>query len=372
MNLFEKMLDKEHEQVVYSYDPATNLKCIIAIHDTTLGPALGGCRMWTYDSEKDALRDALRLSRGMTYKAAAAELNLGGGKAVIIGDPKKDKSEALFRAFGRFVNGLNGRYITAEDMGTSVQDMEFVRMETDYVVGIARALGGSGDPSPVTAYGVYVGMKACVQKIKGHDSLKGMRVAVEGVGHVGSNLVRHLIKEGCRVYFTDIDRAKIEALQREFPSAEYVKPEEIREIDCDIYAPCAMGGVLNDDSISKLKCQIVAGAANNQLEKEQEHGMMLKEKGILYAPDFVINCGGLINVYNEFEGYNQERAIKQTERVYDNLLKIFSISDNENISTQEAANRFAERRIKSLSHLKNIYKGESAKQSFYSRTKRNK
>ncbi len=353
-SVFEAMSSKDHEQVVVCHDPDTGLKAIIAIHDTTIGPALGGCRMWNYASEDDALTDVLRLSRGMSYKAAIASLNLGGGKAVIIGDAKKQKTEILFRSFGRFVEGLNGRYITAEDVGTTVTDMEWVRMETQYVTGISRALGGSGDPSPVTAFGAFVGLKATVKQQLGQDNVSGLKVAVQGVGHVGYHLVKHLTEEGAKVFVTDIFDDSIKRVVDDF-GAEAVGPDQIYNLDVDIYAPCALGATLNDETIPNLKCSIVAGAANNQLKVESEHGQMLKDRGILYAPDYAINAGGLINVANEIEGYNRERAFSQAEGIYDILLTIFKLAEEENIPTHKAANKVAEKRMEDISKLKNFY-----------------
>ncbi|MCW5895610.1 MAG: Glu/Leu/Phe/Val dehydrogenase [Bacteroidetes bacterium] len=358
MSIFSHIQQHDHEQVVFCSDKPSGLKAIIAIHNTNLGPALGGTRMWMYATDEEALTDVLRLSRGMTYKASVAGLNLGGGKAVIIGDPNKQKTEAMFRAFGRFVEGLAGRYITAEDVGTAVRDMEYVRMETKYVTGIDLALGGSGDPSPVTAYGVYVGMKACMKELTGSDSLTNKKVAVQGAGNVAQFVCEHLAKEGARVFVSDIfpDKAKRVAAE---VKAEVVAPEKIYEVDADIFCPCALGAIVNDDTIPKFKFKIIAGGANNQLADEQKHGRMLIERGILYAPDYAINAGGLINVYNELEGYSQERALQQASGIYETILKIFSISRTEKIPTYEASNRLAEQRIASISRMKSIYAGKS-------------
>jgi len=353
-SVFEEMNAKDHEQVVICNDPDTGLKAIIAIHDTIIGPALGGCRMWNYESEDEALTDVLRLSRGMSYKAAIANLNLGGGKAVIIGDSKKQKTETLFRSFGRFVEGLNGRYITAEDVGTSVRDMEWVRMETQYVTGISRALGGSGDPSLVTAFGAFVGLKAAVKKQLGKDQVSGLKVAVQGVGHVGYHLVKHLSEEGAKVYVTDIFDESIKKVVNDF-GVEAVGLDGIYDLDVDIYTPCALGATLNDETIPRLKCSIVAGAANNQLKDESDHGQMLKDRGILYAPDYAVNAGGLINIANEIEGYNRERAFSQAETIYDILLTIFKLADENDIPTYKAANMVAEKRMEDISKLKNFY-----------------
>lgn len=343
--LFDMMTTYGHEQVVFCYDKETGLKAIIAIHNTVLGPALGGTRMWMYNNEAEALNDVLRLSRGMTYKASISGLNLGGGKAVIIGDSKKDKSESLFRRFGKFVNNLNGKYITAEDVGTSTKDMEYVHMETNYVTGISEAMGGGGDPSPVTAFGVYMGMKASAKQAWGNDSLNGKKIVVQGVGHVGENLVRHLKEEKAKVYICDINEEALKNVAGKY-GVEIVNGDSIFDMDIDIYAPCALGATLNTDSIGRLKCAIVAGAANNQLADETLHGTMLMEKGIIYAPDFLINAGGLINVYSELNGYNRERAMKDAQHIYDVTLDILKKSKNEKIPPSQAAKEIAENRIK--------------------------
>ncbi|HEV8538014.1 MAG TPA: Glu/Leu/Phe/Val dehydrogenase [Bacteroidota bacterium] len=358
MNIFKDIERKDHEQVIFCSDKTSKLRGIIAIHSTTLGPSLGGARMWMYDSDEDALHDALRLSRGMTYKAAVAGLNLGGGKAVIIGDPNKDKHEALFRSYGRFVEGLAGRYITAEDVGTSVRDMEWVRMETKYVTGIDRALGGSGDPSPATGFGVYQGMKAAMYELTGNDSMKGKKIAVQGAGHVASHVCDHLAKEGAKIFITDIYEEKAKTIV-ERAKAKYVPPDEIYDVDADVFCPCALGSILNDQTIPRLKVKIVAGGANNQLADEQKHGQMLIKRGILYAPDYAINAGGLISVANELEGYPHERALKQAEGIYDTIRRIFEIAKKEEIPTYEASNRLAEERILRLGHIRTMYAGKS-------------
>lgn len=352
--VFGPMSTNDHEQVVFCFDHETGLKAIIAVHNTVLGPALGGTRMWLYKSETEALNDVLRLSRGMTYKAAISGLNLGGGKAVIIGDSRKDKSEALFRKFGRFVENLNGKYITAEDVGTSTKDMEYVRMESTHVTGLPESMGGGGDPSPVTAYGVYMGMKASAKELWGSDSLSGKKVAVQGVGHVGENLVKLLSQEGAKVYVTDINEAQLKTVATEY-KAEVVSSEAIYDLNIDVYAPCALGATLNAETIGRLKCSIVSGAANNQLADELIHGQMLIEKGILYAPDFLINAGGLINVYSELQGYNRERAMKATEHIYAVTLDIFKKAKEDNIPTVVAAKRIAEKRISDIGKLKSTY-----------------
>lgn len=349
----------EHEEVVFCHDKTVGLKAIIAIHNTALGPALGGTRMWNYKTEDEALVDVLRLSKGMTYKAAAAGLNLGGGKAVIIGDSKTQKSEGLFRAFGQFVNSLNGKYITAEDVGTSVKDMEYIYMETPWVTGIPKDFGGSGDPSPYTAHGVLMGIKASAKEKLNTDSLKGIRIAVQGLGNVGSNLVKYLVEEGADVIVSDIDQERVKRHVDQF-KVKSTHPDEILFADCDILSPNALGGVINDNTINKIKCQIVAGGANNQLA-EARHGDELKAKGILYAPDYVVNAGGLMNVFVELEGYSPERAFEKTKRVYDNVMKVFEVAKRDNIGTHTAADRFAEERIKTIGHLKQRHPGKSSR-----------
>lgn len=353
-SVFDPMVLNNHEQVSFCHDQDTGLKAIIAIHNTVLGPGLGGVRMWPYKSEMEALNDVLRLSRGMTYKAAITGLNVGGGKAVIIGDPKKDKSEALFRKFGRFVESLNGRYITAEDVGTSTKDMEYIHMETKYVTGLPVIMGGGGDPSPTTAYGVYMGMKACAKELWGKDSLTGKTILVQGVGHVGENLVRLLTKENAKVLITDINQDQLSRVSELF-KAKVIISEEIYDLDIDIYSPCALGATLNENTINRLRCSIVAGAANNQLADEVIHGEMIMEKGITYAPDFLINAGGLINVCSELNGYNKEIAMAATEHIYNVTLDILKKSKQENISTYMAAKQIAEKRIIDIGKVKSIY-----------------
>lgn len=353
-SLFEVMGKRQHEQVIFCSDESVGLKAIIAIHSTALGPSLGGARMWNYESEEDAVRDVLRLSRGMTYKAAVTGLNLGGGKAVIIGDPKKDKSEALFRSFGRFVQSLSGRYITAEDVGTNTTDMEYVRMETKNVTGLARALGGSGDPSPVTAYGVFNGIRACVDELYGNDSLKGLRVTIQGLGQVGESLMELLAKEGAEMFITDLDMNRAEKLATKY-NAKAISVNDVFKVEGDIYAPCALGGTINTSSLNNFGYKIVAGCANNQLEDENIHGKMLKDQNILYAPDYVINAGGLINVWNELQGYNKDKALNEVKGIYGILRNVFDIAKKEDIPTHLASNRLAEKRIAQLSNLKRFH-----------------
>jgi leucine dehydrogenase len=292
----------------------------------------------------------------MTYKAAVSGLNLGGGKSVVIGDPKTDKSELLWRAFGRFLEGLGGRYITAEDVGTSVRDMEEIRKETNHVVGISRALGGSGDPSPVTALGVFSGMKACVEEKLGKSSLEGLRVAVQGVGHVGYHLVGHLVRAGAKVVVADVDQESLAKTGKDF-RVETVEPDQIYDVPCDVFSPCAMGASVNEETIPRLKCSIIAGAANNQLGDENTDGPRLVERDILYAPDYVINAGGLINVSNELEGYNQQRALAQAEGIYDNILVVFEKAAANRIPTYLAANDVAMERIEAVGRLRRTYVG---------------
>jgi len=356
-----ELLEKhgEHEEVVYCHDKDCGLKAIIAVHNTTLGPALGGTRMWPYKNEEEALIDVLRLSKGMTYKASAAGLNLGGGKAVIIGDPKKDKTEAMFRTFGAYVNSLNGKYITAEDVGTTVHDMAYVFMETPYVTGIPMSFGGSGDPSPFTAHGVLMGIKASVKEKLKTDSLNGVRVAVQGLGSVGSHLVEYLVKEGAVVTVSDIDKEKVQKICSKF-NVKPVDPDVIVTSDCDVFAPCALGAVIHDRNLTQLKCKIVAGGANNQLA-EHRHGDALMELGILYAPDYVINSGGLMNVFVELEGYSRDRAFEKTTQVFDNLMQVYQISRDEKIATHLAADRLAEKRIKSIANLRQHHHGRMAR-----------
>ncbi len=345
---FEILEDSEHEQIVFCKDLESGLRAIIAIHNTALGPSLGGCRMWNYGSEAEALTDALRLSRGMSYKSALAGLPLGGGKAVIWGDSKRDKSKAMFRAFGRFVESLNGRYITGEDVGTSMADMDVIFEETSYVVGVSPRLGGSGDPSRYTAYGCLQGIRASVKEQLNRDTLKGIRVAIQGIGHVGQNLARMLREQDAEVIAADLDTEKCRKFCDEF-DCEPANAEEILFVDCDVLAPCAMGGAINDDTIDKLNCSIVAGSANNQLAAKR-HGKALADKGILYAPDYAINSGGLINVSLELEGYNRDEAVCRVKRLYDVLSHIYKIARAEGIPTNEAADHVAEQRLENAKH----------------------
>ena len=345
-------LGEEFEEVVFFHDASSQLRGIVAIHSTALGPALGGTRFYPFKSEDDALRDVLRLARGMTYKAAAAGLDLGGGKAVIIGDPKRIKTEELLRAYGRFLESLGGRYITAEDVGTTGDDRDMIHRETRFVTGVSPAMGGSGDPSPVTAWGVYQGMIACAEEAWKDASLKDRRVAVQGVGKVGFHLVKHLREAGASVVVSDVDVDAVARVVREF-GVDTAEPDKIHAEDCDIFAPCALGAIIRDDTIPSLRCRVVAGAANNQLAAS-EHGEQLQELGILYAPDYIINAGGLINVADELRGYDRERAMRQVETVYRNLRAIFSMANEEAISTSQAADRFALERVQRVGRLRQI------------------
>lgn len=352
-DVFSQMNELHHEQVVFCRDEETGLRAIIGIHNTVLGPSMGGTRMWNYATEEEALNDVLRLSRGMTFKSALAGLNIGGGKAVIIGDARKDKSEAFMRRFGKFVNSLNGKYYTAEDVNITTRDIEFMNMETPFVVGKPENMGGSGDPSPMTAYGVYMGMKAGAKKAYGSDSLAGKNVLVQGVGQVGKYLIDHLVKEGASVFVADIFEDKIKAVTDKHAQVSVVDPNTIFQMEMDIYAPCALGATLNDNTIPELKCAVVAGAANNQLKDEQVHGEMLKEKGIIYAPDFLINSGGIANVYHEYLGsYNKERVLASTEHIYEVCLDVLNHSHENNISAHEAALALALKRIEEVGKVK--------------------
>jgi leucine dehydrogenase len=350
MEIFEAIEQHEHEQVIFCYEPAAGYRGIIAIHNSTLGPALGGTRFWNYKSDQEALIDVLRLARGMTYKAAVAGLNLGGGKAVIIGDSKLKRREMLFRAHGRFVETLKGRYITAEDVGTSVEDMDYVHMETEYVTGLA---GRSGDPSPVTAYGTYRGIKAAAKHKLGSDDLNGVTVAVQGVGHVGYYLCEDLAAEGAKLIVTDIDDERIKRVVDDF-GAQAVGPDDIYSVDAQVFAPCALGAVVNDETLPAFKFQVIAGAANNQLA-EEHHGKQLKDRGILYAPDYVINAGGLINVYGELNGWTAERSKRKAGEIYDTLDQLFELAGEEGLPTNEAADRLAERRIQQVGAIQHTW-----------------
>jgi leucine dehydrogenase len=342
-----------HEQLALYTDPAVGLKAIIAIHDTTLGPACGGTRIWPYSTEEEAIKDVLRLAQAMTYKSAAADLPLGGGKAVIIADPHTHKTEALMRAYGRFVETLGGRYLTTTDVGSTGRDMEYVRLETKHVVGLPTTAGGSGDTSIMTGLGVYMGMKACAREVWGSDSLQGKKIAMQGFGKVAFQTAHHLLKEDAQLVVADVyqgalDRARDLGLK-------VVAPEQIYDVESDIFSPCALGGVLNGDTIPRLKCRVVAGGANNQLQDDR-WGAELQRRGILYAPDYVINSGGIINVEAEIgTTYNPDRARERTERIYQTMARVIGISKQEEIPTSQAADRLAEERLASVRRIKNIY-----------------
>jgi leucine dehydrogenase len=346
-DIFGLLAEHRHEQISLFQEPSCGYRGIIAIHDTTLGPALGGTRFWNYASDREAVIDALRLARGMTYKAAVAGLNLGGGKSVILGDNRTTRRETIFRAHGRHVECLGGRYITAEDVGTSPGDMEYIRAETRFVVGL---LGKSGDPSPVTAYGVYRGMKACARHRWGSDSLTGKTVAVQGLGHVGHSLCELLHTEGAKLVATDIDAARVKRVTDEF-GARAVAPDDIYDSRAEVFAPCALGGIVNDTTLPRLTFEIVAGGANNQLAEER-HGDELERRGITYAPDYVINGGGLINVNAELNGWSMERARNKAGEIYETILRVFEIAHDERIPSYRAADRLAEQRIAAVAKVR--------------------
>ena len=353
LKVFEYMEKHKYEQVVYFYDRTTGLKGVTVIHNTTLGPALGGTRLWNYESEDAAVLDCLRLARGMTYKAAAAGLNLGGGKTVLIGDATKVKSEAYFRALGRYVQALNGRYITAEDVNTNTKDMSYIHMETDYVVGLE---GKSGNPSPMTALGGFYGVKAALKYKFGCEDVSKYTYAVQGAGQTGYYLIKYLLEAGAKkIYFSELNPKHIERMKSEHPEVEFVDPDKIYSMDVDVFSPCALGGVLNSNTIPKIKAKVIAGTANNVLLEEDIHGDMIKDQGILYAPDFVINAGGLINVYYELINQPREKVEADLKLIYDRLIEIFEIADRENIHTQLAAKVFAKNRIETIKNLHDNY-----------------
>lgn len=353
-SVFDQLSVFGHQKVVFCHDAATGLKAIIAIHDTTLGPAVGGTRMWSYASEADALQDVLRLSQAMTYKAAITGLNLGGGKAVIIGDSRTEKSEAFMRRFGKFIHNLNGSFVTTSDVGTNSKDMEYIRMETPYVTGVPESIGGSGDHAPVTAKGVFYGIKACIKELYGNDSLAGRSVAVQGTGNVGENLVSLLRAENAKVFVTDINQERLVRVAKKY-GAEAVNHNSIFDLDFDIYSPCALGATVNSETIAKMKCAIIAGSANNQLENELADGQLLLDKGIIFAPDYLINAGGLINVYSEMSGYSRKRTMQLAENIYEATREVLKKSKKDQIPTNIAANRIAEKRIADLKKIKSAY-----------------
>ena len=354
MDVLKYMEEHGHEQLVICSEPAAGLRGFIAIHDTTLGPAVGGVRIWPHKTEGDAISDALRLSRAMTYKSAAADLPLGGGKALIIADPHKDKSEALLRAYARYVDTLGGRYITTTDVGSTTRDLEYIALETKYVAGLPTSLGGSGDTSLLTGLGIYMGMKACAKAVWGSDSLSDRTVAMQGFGKVAYHTAKHLLKEGSSLVVTDIDDGALDKA-REL-GAEVVGPDGIYDASADIFSPCALGAVLNSRTIDRLKCSIVAGGANNQLGGERD-GVALHERGILYAPDYIINAGGIINVSCEIGAtYSADRARMMTERIYETIERVLRIASRDEIPTAQAADRLAEERINAVRSVRQIYR----------------
>jgi leucine dehydrogenase len=349
VQIFEAMAKKEHDQLVFWSDVASGYRGIIAIHDTTLGPALGGTRFWNYASEAEAITDVLRLARGMTYKAAITGLALGGGKSVIIGDNHTTEREAIFRAHGRAVESLGGRYITAADVGTSVDDMEYLRKETQWVTGVR---GRSGSPAPATAFGVCQGLKACARFRYGEESLEGRHVVVQGLGHVGYRLCKHLAEEGARLTVADIEDERVQKAVADF-GATAVAPDDVYGIDADIFSPCALGAVINDDTLDRLKVDIVAGSANNQLA-ETRHGKALHERGIVYAPDYVINAGGICSVYGELEGWTAEQSMEKAGGIYECLLQVLGHALIEDIPTSRAADNMARRRIVEARRVRDV------------------
>ena len=355
MDALNRMLKYGHEQVTMYSDPESGLRGIIAIHDTTLGPSCGGTRMWPYASEADALTDALRLSQAMTYKAAAAGLNLGGGKGVIIGDPRTDKTEGLLRAWGRFVDTLGGRYLTTTDVGTTSRDLESIHQETQHVVGLDVTLGGSGDTSIMTGLGIYMGMRACAADVWGSDSLRGRRIALQGFGKVASHTAEHLLEDDAQIFATDINELALDQARK--MGVKVVNPDDIYDMECDIFAPCALGGVINAETIDRLRCRIVAGGANNQLSTPED-GEELHRRGIVYAPDFLINAGGIINAAAEIgQPYNPDRSRQQTERIYEQMAAVLTTSSKKEISTARAADLLAEKRLASVRGVRHVWRG---------------
>ncbi|MEW6523147.1 MAG: Glu/Leu/Phe/Val dehydrogenase dimerization domain-containing protein [Bacillota bacterium] len=353
MSIFDRMERDGHEQLVFCRDRSTRLRMIIGIHDTTLGPALGGCRMWPYQTEEEAIVDVLRLSRGMTFKSAASGQDYGGGKAVVWGDPAHDKSEALFRALGQFVASLQGRFITGTDVGTTAWDFVWARQETEHLVALPEAFGGSGDSSVTTAFGVWKGIKACAKEAYGDDRLEGRTVAIQGVGKVGYHLARYLHEDGAGLIVCDLDPRRANRAAAEF-GARVVHPDEVMAVSCDVFSPNALGAVLDDHTIPRLRCQIVAGSANNQLADAHRHSAMLDARGILYAPDYVINAGGLIQVCDELLGFDRDRAMRRTAAIYDLLLTIFAIARQRGICTDRAAGIMVEERLELMGKLKRM------------------
>ncbi len=354
MDILKYMKKHGHEQLMMCSEPSVGLRAFIAIHDTTLGPAVGGVRIWPHKTEEDALMDVLRLSQAMTYKSAAADLPLGGGKGLIMADPKKDKSEALLRAYARYVDTLGGRYVTTTDVGSTTRDLEYIALETKYVTGLPTSMGGSGDTSALTGLGVYMGMRACAKAVWGSDSLSGRTVAMQGFGKVAYSTAKHLLNDGASLVATDIYEGALEKARE--MGVSVVEPEEIYDVACDVFSPCALGGVLNSDTIPRLRCRIVAGGANNQL-LNGENGVELHRRGIVYAPDYIINAGGIINVACEMDGsYNADRAREMTERIFETMERVLHIASSDEMPTSQAADRLAEERIESVRSVRRIYR----------------
>lgn len=356
MHGFAEMTELGHEQVVFCRNGTVGLQAIVAIHDTTLGPALGGCRLYDYPTEEAALRDVLRLSRGMTYKAAVAGLDLGGGKAVIIGDPSI-KSEGLFRAFGRHIESLGGRYITAEDMNTNVEDMNNIRRETRWVTGASAHVGGSGDPSPFTAWGVYHGIRACLEVVYGSPDVRGRTVAIQGVGNVGQHLARHLHENGAKLLLSDINIGRVKRLIEDLGAGELVEGDDFFRASCDVLAPCAIGGIVNAHTVPLIQAPIIAGGANNVLEHEERDGEALVRRGITYAPDYVINAGGLISVAGELKNYPRDKAMGDAANVFNTVKRVLNKAASESTTTITASNRLAEERIETVARIKRVHVG---------------
>ncbi|MET7463842.1 Glu/Leu/Phe/Val dehydrogenase dimerization domain-containing protein [Nonomuraea sp. NPDC005501] len=356
-DVFDPSHKDAHEQVVFCADPRSGLRAIIAVHSTALGPGLGGTRFYPYESEQAALADVLNLSRGMSYKNALAGLDHGGGKAVIIGDPSRDKSEALLRAYGRFVESLGGRYVTACDVGTYSEDMDIVSRESRFVTGRTLAQGGAGDSSILTAFGVFQGMRASAERVYGAPTLRGRRVGVEGVGKVGHRLVELLREDGADVVVCDVDERAVERVRLRHPEVDVVADAEaLTGADIDVFAPCALGGALDDATVTRLRAGIVCGAANNQLAHPGVE-KQLAERGILYAPDYVVNSGGVIQVADELRGFDMERARAKAAQIYDTTLKIFAIAGDEGVPPAVAADRLAERRMSEVGRIRAIWLG---------------
>jgi leucine dehydrogenase len=356
VKIFEIMAKEGHEQLFFNYDRTTGLKSLIAIHDTRLGPALGGCRMWNYDTEEEAVLDVLRLSKGMTFKSAAAGVDYGGGKSLIWGNPATDKSEALFRAFARYVEALKGRFSTGTDVGTTYNDFIVALKETKYVGALPAEYGGGGNSGIITAYGIWKAIKAVAFELFGDDSLSGRTIAVQGLGKVGFHLVEHLMEEGAKIVACDINPDYIKAVVEKYPQIKIVDTQDIYDVECDVFSPNALGAIFNDQTIPRLKCKGIAGAANNQLA-ETRHDKALAAKGILYAPDYVANAGGLIQVCDELDGYIKERAFRKAAAIYDRLLDIFARARKDGVTTDEAANRMVEQRLQEISSVRRNYIG---------------